>query len=223
MRLATLLVLFLILPLFSYSQYHTEFGIDIISPIILASGANARPTQLELIYKEDTGEKDLRFKFFITSNFDDFELVRRVDIDSSQFYNYAVPTRTYGINIGVAPHFKVQGLHLYYGFDANIALNESYTAVMTSACDPLEDLPLCDQVRSLDNNHYTLGIIPFLGGKLDITERLLLTIEFGTELAFFLGNHNYYAGNDIIKKQKINFFAPQFDRLLNDIAISYRF
>ena len=71
MRFATLLILFLILPLSSYSQYRTEFGIDIISPIILASGANARPTQLELIYKEDTGEKDLRFKFFITSNFDD--------------------------------------------------------------------------------------------------------------------------------------------------------
>lgn len=223
MRLFNLLLLCLLLPLFASAQYRTEFGLDLTSMIILASGNAASPSTLEIIYKEDTGDKDLRFKFIITSAYNKYELVRRVDFDSLQYFNYAIPTHSYGINIGVAPKFKAKDLNLYYGFDLHFALNKASTAVMTAECNPLENIPLCEQLKTLDNTYYTLGLIPFLGGKFNITERIVLTVEFGTELAFFLGHRNYYAGDNQVRKEKLNFFEPQFNRWLNDIALTYRF
>ncbi|MCI5081945.1 MAG: hypothetical protein MRY78_09640 [Saprospiraceae bacterium] len=223
MRFAFILSLLHFLPLIVQAQYRTEFGLDLITPLIVATGNNVAPSSLEIIYKEDVGDRDLRFKFLIRSGYQDYELIRRVDVDSTQYYNYAVPTRSYGINLGFAPKFTVQGIQLYYGMDLHFSLDEATTIVTTTDCDPLENSPICDQVTSLDNTHYTLGFIPFLGGKLAITDRIVLTIELGTELDFFLGNYNYYIGDGQTRQQRINFFQPQLNRFLNDIALSYRF
>ncbi|NUO00606.1 MAG: hypothetical protein HUU01_08320, partial [Saprospiraceae bacterium] len=84
------------------AQNTTELGIDLIIPIVMASGHQARATGLEFFYKENQPKMDTRFKFFILSNFDEFEPFRRSVVDSMTLYNYYVPGLSIGANLGVA-------------------------------------------------------------------------------------------------------------------------
>ena len=99
----------------SQAQNTTELGIDLIIPIVMASGHQAKTTGLEVFYKENQPGIDTRFKFFVQSNFDEFEPFRRSVVDSMTLYNYYVAGVAIGTNIGFAKIIRVNGHNLYYG------------------------------------------------------------------------------------------------------------
>ena len=218
-------ILLLSLPFFAISQqnqiYRIEFGLDLTSMIAVASGHFAQTYDLEMIYKENLEKHDLRFKVIIQSPVGDYEFVNRVTMDSARFYNYFQPSLNYGINAGFARRKSINGLPIYYGIDGNAFLNTGRTVVTE---EPLNEIPLDeDFFRVIDNHFFTIGVIPFIGTKLNLTDRMFFTLEFGTGINYNFGERSYMNASQRNATFPIRDFAFSLNRLINDIAISYRF
>ncbi|MEN0004375.1 MAG: hypothetical protein AAF798_09535 [Bacteroidota bacterium] len=217
-------VLFCLLCIQSLSaQYNTEFGIDLSPMIVTLTGNRLDHTNIELFYKEDTGEKDLRFRLGFTTSFQETEFVKRVSLEETSIFSYYLPQQIWAIDVGVAPHIKAKGIPLYYGVDVQLAFHMGDVYATSETCDLIDGNPACDILRSVGNTHYSIGLIPVLGTKLNLTERLVFTIEFGTQFNYRIGNYQYLDNENNWQKQSINGLEFLLDRGINDIALSYRF
>lgn len=205
----------------THAQYSTEFGIDLIIPIVLTSGHQAKTTGVEVFYKENLPDMDTRFKFFITSDVDEFKLFRRSTIDSTFVYNYYLPDFSVGTNIGLAKIIKVKGQNLYYGADLHFSVQRG-TSIATDSLLRKGDLPT-DIIRRYRDFDYAVGFIPFLGTKIRLSEHIHFTLEFGPLLQYRFGKRSFLNSsgqNDQLSIKYLEFLAG---RWLNDIAVSYRF
>lgn len=218
-----LLLLFLIAGTALHAQYNTEFGLDMIWVMVPLTGNSLESTNIELLYKEDTGKKDLRFKLTYAAAFQEYEFVKQVRLDSSSIFSYHVPQQSWAFDIGLAPHILVKGQPFYYGADVQLAFRKGSIKATPEACDPIDADPLCDILRSVDNTNYSVGVIPFLGTKLKLTDRLLFTIEFGTQFNYRIGSHQYLTADNTWKESSINGIEFQLNKWINDLALSYRF
>ncbi len=220
--------LLLLLPNCLSAQYtperKTEFGIDLIYVIVLSSGHDANRADLELIYRETVDNMDFRFKGIVTSYADEQEFLRRATTDDSTFlYNFYAPRQSYGIHLGLARLINVRKLDLYYGVDLALGFHLGDVLVTRDFCPPGNFFTSCEVEHAIDNLDYTVGVIPFLGGKVALTSRLLLTVEFGAGLHYRLGQRRYLGTGGAEEKATISGFELQLDRFLNDIAVTYRF
>lgn len=206
----------------SQAQNTTELGIDLIIPIVMASGHQAKTTGLEVFYKENQPGMDTRFKFFVQSNFDEFEPFRRSVVDSMTLYNYYIPGVSIGTNIGVAKIIRVKGQNLYYGADFHFSVQQGDVVVSDQFLDGRDTRPL-KSIREYAAIDYAVGVIPFLGTKIKLSERIHFTLEFGPLLQYRFGKRSFLNSqgqNDQYPIRQIELFAG---RWLNDIAVSYRF
>lgn len=204
------------------AQNTTELGIDLIIPIVMASGHQAKATGLEFFYKENQPGTDTRFKFFILSNFDEFEPFRRSVVDSMTLYNYYVPGLSIGTNLGIAKIIRVKGHNLYYGVDFHFSVQQGDVVVSDQLLDGRDPRPL-KTIREYPALDYAVGAIPFLGTKLKLSEHIHFTLEFGPLLQYRFGKRSFLNSqgqNDQYALKQIELFAG---RWLNDIAVSYRF
>ncbi len=206
----------------SQAQNTTELGIDLIIPIVMASGHQAKTTGLEVFYKENQPGMDTRFKFFVQSNFDEFEPFRRSVVDSMTLYNYYIPGVSIGTNIGIAKIIRVKGQNLYYGADFHFSVQQGDVVVSEQLLDGRATRPL-KSIREYAAIDYSVGVIPFLGTKIKLSERIHFTLEFGPLLQYRFGKRSFLNSqgqNDQYTIRQMELFAG---RWLNDIAVSYRF
>lgn len=206
----------------SQAQNTTELGIDLIIPIVMASGHQAKTTGLEVFYKENQPGMDTRFKFFVQSNFDEFEPFRRSVVDSMTLYNYYIPGVSIGTNIGIAKIIRVKGQNLYYGADFHFSVQQGDVVVSEQLLDGRATRPL-KSIREYAAIDYSVGVIPFLGTKIKLSERIHFTLEFGSLLQYRFGKRSFLNSqgqNDQYTIRQMELFAG---RWLNDIAVSYRF
>lgn len=204
------------------AQNTTELGIDLIIPIVMASGHQAKTTGFEVFYKENQPRMDTRFKFFVQSNFDEFEAFRRSIVDSMTLYNYYVPGISIGTNLGVAKIIRVKGHNLYYGTDFHFSVQQGDVIVSDQLLDGRDPRPL-KSIREYAAIDYAVGVIPFLGTKIKLSEHIHFTLEFGPLLQYRFGKRSFLNSqgqNDQYALKQIELFAG---RWLNDIAVSYRF
>ncbi len=207
----------------SKSQNSIEFGIDLIIPIVMASGNQAKSTGLEFFYKENQPQSDTRFKFSILSNFDEFEPFRRSVVDSMTLYNYYVPGLSLGADIGIAKIIRVKGHNLYYGADLHFSVQQGDVVVSDQLLDGRRDTRPVKTIREYASYDYAIGMIPFLGTKIKLSDHIQFTLEFGPLLQYRFGKRNFLNNkgeDDTYALKQIELFAG---RWLNDIAVSYRF
>lgn len=218
--LSFLTLFFLTTSLFSQRQnpFLREFGMDLTWMIVAASGHNPVSTDVELIFKETHDKLDLRFKLLISSNFTERTLMQSSTTDSIQLLNYYRPHRTIALNLGVAYKKITRDLPIYVGVDAAIAWNSGDTEV-----DRCLIGDSCKRFQGLSNQHITVGVIPLLGTKLPLTDRLMFTVEFGTQINYHFGKRSYMNSEEVIKEYRIDGLELELNRLVNDIAILYLF
>lgn len=204
------------------AQNTTELGVDLIIPIVMASGHQPKATGLEFFYKENQPHSDTRFKFFILSNFAEFEPFRRSIVDSMTLYNYYIPGISIGANLGAAKIIRVKGHTLYYGADFHFSVQQGDVVVSSQLLEGRDPRPL-KTIREYPSIDYAIGAIPFLGTKLKLSEHIHFTLEFGPLLQYRFGKRSYLnnQGQDgQYALRQLELFAG---RWLNDIAVSYRF
>lgn len=195
-----------------------EFGLDLTWMIVAASGHNPVSTDVELIFKESHDKLDLRFKLLLASNFTERNLIQSSTKDSIQLLNYFRPHRTIALNLGVAYKKIARDLPIYIGVDAAIAWNQGDTEV-----DQCLIGASCKRFQGLSNQHLTVGLIPHLGTKLPLTDRLMFTVEFGTQISYHFGKRSYMDENEQIGEYRIDGLELELNRLVNDIAVVYLF
>ncbi len=199
------------------SPYRTEFGLDLLWTIGIASGWEIQGTEVEIIYKENLPEGDLRFKLQVVTGYPDLEPINSFQFDSLQMTNYYQPTNSYGAALGFGFRSRHESFSFYSGVDLTGSVSFGETVV--ERCPTGGE---CVWVGGLKNRDFHLGVVPFLGTKLNLTHRMFFTIEFGTPLLFRFGERKYYRGQE---ERSFRIDGPDFqlNRLLNDIAVSYRF
>ncbi|RMG88564.1 MAG: hypothetical protein D6714_00500 [Bacteroidetes bacterium] len=200
------------------SPYLREFGIDLIWMIVASSGNEPASADLELIFKETHDLVDLRFKFLASANFRDRKLIQSSIKDSVQILNFYRPQRTIAFNIGVAYNKRTNDLPVYVGADLQVAWNTGDTEV-----DQCLALSNCKRFQGLTNQHLSVGLIPFLGTKIPLTDRLTFTVEFGTQINYHFGTRKYLDAGETLREYKINGLELEFNRFINDIAVVYLF
>ena len=226
MRLIVCLALMLLSlsPLCSQdSPYRTEFGIDLILPLIIASGNTPESADLEIIYRENDIKGDLRFKFIIRSFTNQYEFIERTIIDTIKFFNYYNPRLSYGVDIGFSKNLYKKNMAFYVGTDFHFAYNVGAVTVYREPCNfSLQTAINCEYDRSISNRNFTVGLIPFLGTRVQLSERLFFSIEFGPSLNYHFGKRKLPGENGIMERA-FSQLDMQFNKLLNDFAVLYRF
>ncbi|RMF24012.1 MAG: hypothetical protein D6765_12295 [Bacteroidetes bacterium] len=199
------------------SPYRTEFGLDLLWTIAVASGWDIQGTEVEIIYKENLPEGDLRFKLQVATGYRDLELINSFTFDSLRMVNYHQPGNSYGAALGFGFRSRNQSFSFYSGVDLTGSV--SFGTTVVERCPTGEE---CVWVGGLENRDFHFGMVPFLGTKLNLSRRMFFTIEFGTALLFRFGERKYYRGEEV---RSFRTDGPDFklNRLLNDIAVSYRF
>lgn len=200
------------------SPYLREFGLDLIWMIVSMSGHETASTDVELIFKESHDELDLRFKFLLSTNFRDRDLIHSYTKDSIQTLNFYRQRKTAAINIGVAYNKITEGLPFYVGADFQMAWHTGDTEV-----DRCLIGSTCKRFQGLSNQNLSVGVIPFLGTKIPLTDRLMFTVEFGTQINFHFGKRKYLNIENEVQEYQINGLEMQLNRLVNDIAVVYLF
>ncbi|MCR9289892.1 MAG: hypothetical protein NXI23_21160 [Bacteroidetes bacterium] len=218
--LSIFFLLFLSFPLFAQKQspYPREFGIDLIWMIVSTSGHEPASTDVELIFKESHDQLDLRFKFLLSSNFRDRDLISSFTKDSIQTLNFYRQRKTAAVNIGVAYNKITSGLPVYVGVDFQTAWHSGDTEV-----DRCFVGANCKRFQGLSNQHLSVGLIPFFGTKIPLSDRLMFTLEFGTQINYHFGKRKYLDIEDGVQEYNIDGLELQLNRLVNDIAVVYLF
>lgn len=222
------LFLFLISINLIYGQdrisHQIEFGIDLTTPIIWASGGDREYNEFEFIYRESQLDKALRFKLNITNyNFYGKELVKVKQIEDNKPIslkyvqtNY-IPKTSYVASIGFSKNLKNNKLPIYAGIDGNVGLGrgETWTNLRTIMLGEEREQTLYRQ----KNNLVLLGVTPLIGVKLELTERILFGIEFGASLNTILGKIEYNDENGEMNTTNITRFELTLNRIINDIVL----
>lgn len=195
-----------------------EFGIDLIWMIVASSGHDPASTDLELIFKEAHHDRDLRFKFLLSSNFRDRDLIHSFSKDSVQTMNFYRMRKKAAVNIGVAFNKVTEELPVYVGVDFQIAWISGETEV--DRCLVANN---CKRFQGLSHQNLSIGITPFLGTKIPLTDRLMFTIEFGTQIDYLFGKRKYLDQDENVREFSVEGLKPDLKRLVNDIAVVYLF
>ena len=211
--------------------YKHEFGIDVIPAIVTFSGITSNVLETELQYKYRLEQGDWRIKFNLNNRPLSSQpwLVRRRlsdDVADNPVYlvNYYRPRNGVLFNVGYTRHAQFERLRFYYGLDANIGWSRSNTEVVEEYRNPVNGLMKQDQNALLSNQNIYLGITPVLGAKIPLAERLVVSVEFGLSIDQRL---NPFLQVQYPDGQTLNYAIPKtdisFQRLLNDIAVSWLF
>lgn len=200
------------------SPYLREFGLDLIWMIVSTSGHEPASTDVELIFRESHDKLDLRFKFLLSTNFRDRNLIGSFTKDSIQTLNFYRQQKTAAVNIGVAYNKITEGLPVYVGADFQIAWHSGDTEV--DRCLIGDN---CKRFQGLQNQHLSVGLIPVFGTKIPLSDRLMFTLEFGTQINYHFGKRKYMNMDDEVNEYAVNGLELQLNRLVNDIAVVYLF
>ena len=205
-------------------KHQIEFGIDLTTIIIWASGGNRPYSEFEFIYRETYEKKDLRFKLGINSyNYYGKELILGKQIEDNKPISLKYlqvtysPKLNYIASIGLSKYLKENVLPIYYGMDVNLGISRG--RISTN----IREIMLGEEnkvtVSNRDNNLLVLGITPVIGLKKHITDKILFGIEFGIHLNSVLGNIEYIDENQEIVKESANHFELGLDRIINGITL----
>lgn len=224
----------LFLPLFFLSSpslfsqgtvgHHIEFGVDLTSIIIWASGGDRDYSEFKFIYRESTPDLDSRFKLTIS----DFNylgkkvfLSRQIENNQPNRLTYLevgyTPEISYLLSIGLGKYLKENELPVYFGADLNVGLSRGEMRT------DLREITVGKENRmlqkSIQNNLFLLGVNPFVGTKLKITENILFGLEFGININAPLGKLKYQNEAGQTLEESFNRLDLGLDRLINDITL----
>lgn len=214
-------------------QPKQELGIDVLPLIMIGAGEREHRQKLDLIYRRYLEKTNLRIKFNVNKKDiigENVNVRTFVNNDSpcpsgNIIFNQYVAGFNYEINAGLETHRFLNGIPIYYGIDAKYSYNTASIIVFEENCT-IENGTLVTEllpVNNLANKYHTVGVIPFLGMKTMLTENVFLSIEFGTELNHHFGRIRYLNKDKNEETFQISDQGFTLDKLLNDIAISYRF
>ncbi|WP_143473607.1 hypothetical protein [Flavilitoribacter nigricans] len=207
---------------------HIEFGVDLSCIIIRAAGGDRPYWELDLVYRESQGGKDLRFRLNVNKyNWFGFQTVDQKLVEDKQpvsvsyFQTEYFPKVSYLAGIGLTKYLQNNDLPVYYGIDGNFGIGRGGT--VTSRRTVMLESEEISIVDSRSANLAIVGLSPVLGLKKAFSDKLLLGIEFSIPVNLVLGKLDYQNEAGELFTRSANRLDFRMDKLLNDIVILVRF
>ena len=215
-----------------FAQNNSELGLDLTQIFIYAGGGERSYTELDLLFRKKREKGELRFKlnisnynYFFGDSISRFSVVTEDEIDGLDIEEYYViyePRWSYVSGFGISRFQGGNKLPLYYGIDFNLGLSRGYARTyQEGALLPPFDLPR--QIAAKANYFGVIGFTPFVGLKKELNQRLSIGLEFGFNINYVIGNIKYYDHDLTFFEDSANHLDIGEGRILNDIAVFYRF
>ena len=215
-----------------FAQNNYELGLDLTQIFIYAGGGERSYTELDLLFRKKREQGELRFKFNInnynyygTDSIARFSVVTEDEIGGLETNDYFVvydPQWSYVTGFGFSRFKKENQLPLYYGMDFNLGLSRGYARTYEEgAILPSFNFP--GQIAAKANYFGIVGVTPFLGIKKELNRRLSIGLEFGYNINYIFGNIVYYRDDLSFTRGRVSYLDVGKGRILNDIAVFYRF
>ena len=205
-------------------SHQIEFGIDLTTPIIWASGGDRSYHELEFIYRESQYDKDLRFKLNINNyNFYGRELVAAKQLEDNKPISLKyvqvkyIPRTSYVASLGISKYLSENKLPIYFGLDWNIGMGRGETWTNLKTIILGEDST--ETIFRKGNSLMILGVTPVIGIKKDITERIVFGIEFGASANAILGKIEYRNANGETNTVNVDRLELTLNSIINDIVL----
>lgn len=207
-----------------------EFGIDLTPLIAESVGGHAG---VELIFRKELKKnRKLRLRYEINQYepfLADGQVFRAVQLTENEWLvNYHDQQLNHGLYLGIQKGFSINGLKMYGGVDLNGQLNRgtviSRHEFGTERLNPFELFSNLHIEGTAQNRYrnFQVGVQPFLGIDIQISERLTFFMEMGPKLGYRYSKVPYLADFAVIEHQE------QSDILIElvpikDIALMFRF
>lgn len=203
---------------------NSGFGLDIIPPLLWSLGGDKEYSEVEFIYRETQELNDLRFKFTVTNfNFLALDVIRRNDFNAlpdgiqSHVTRYE-PVFSYLASIGYAKYLINENIPIYFGLDASVGVSRG--RVQTSVETRGFRSNKVDFMAGQAMERAVLGLTPVLGLRKDLTDRFMISIDFGLNFYTVLGKEISYEieSSEVLTRQldRLHFRANQ---IISDIAL----
>ena len=224
---ATLLVLFTSLSLYAQNpseeqHFKNSLGLDVFPT--LAFLFNGDVNYLELGYVRSLKKLDLRAKINLNQNLGSSgTILRRVALqpaDNLLFTSGYQETSTVHLSLGVARRLKMGTLEYYYGVDGDLGFKSVRASAFITNEDTGEVPELFD---TIDSNHHFIGVTPVFGANVPLMPRVILSVELGVPLVYTFGEFEFLTENFDIVTREISTRKAEFNKLLNDVRISFLF
>lgn len=216
-------------PIQKEKKYNKEIGLDISNYLIVPLGGRRLRTEFELMFKSRLEKGDIRIKLNrngkATWNGD--ETFSYIQLNDGCVPHMAIRNKyhyynTYDLMFGYTRNMQFRRFLFFLGLDAKIGLNRGATAISVVGCENGMTVGggLIETLPNFDNN---IGFVPVLGTKLPLTKRILLTFELGVHFNRRFGKWNLWTDVRRTSTILIENNTIHFERIINDIALTFLF
>jgi len=131
-------------------------------------------------------------------------------------------SRNLQLSLGIAKSIRKGKFNYYLGVDAFFGVDIGYakSVIIDETNELLGNTRLIGELKS---TNYNLVIIPVIGTQIPLHGRINLNLEFGLPMQLDMGSINYLDEATIQREYAIDGYRLGFDKLLNDVRISYNF
>ncbi len=225
--LLPLLVLFTTFHLFAQESsedqiYKNSLGMDVLPSFGFMF--NGDVNYLEFGYVRSLKKLDLRAKINFDQNRGLNSIgLRRVEIqpaDNLIFGSSYQLNHIVHLSLGVAKRFKKGVLNYYFGVDGDLGFKsgESNAVIFNEETSEVAEL-----FETIKTTHHFVGLTPVFGAKIPLMPRVELAVELGVPLVYTFGEIDYLQENRDLATREISTKKVEFNRLLNDVRISFLF
>jgi hypothetical protein len=215
-----------------FAQNNYELGLDLTEIFIYAGGGERAYSELDLLFRKKREQGELRFKFninnynyYLTDSIARFSVVTEDapgEPREDEYYVIYDPAWSYQLGFGISRFKKESKLPLYYGIDFNLGLGRGYARTFQEDFIT-QPFNFPGQVAAKANYFGVIGLTPFLGIKKELSGRLSIGLEFGYNINYVFGDIRYYNHDLSTFRGSVNHLDISKGRILNDIAVFYRF
>ena len=107
-----------------------------------------------------------------------------------------------------------------FGVDGDLGFKsgESNAVIFNEETSEVSEL-----FETIKTTHHFVGLTPVLGAKIPLMPRVELAVELGVPLVYTFGEIDYLQENGDLAAREISTKKAEFNRLLNDVRISFLF
>jgi len=215
----------------TFGPYYTQIGADLLPAIIAGGGGNLGYYQIEALYREHRPGADLRIKVEVNNKnyFEGFtsypdQLLPGSTLEDQRYHqNDLLPRANLLLSAGLSTYRFSKKLPVYFGADvqAGVIFTERVTYVNSR---PQDQMPggYSQILSTANHSHILVGLTPFIGTNIPITNRLSFSIEFGMPIVYHTGTTSYVTEQSNRFNSNISEFHLFDSRPINDLAILYR-
>jgi hypothetical protein len=219
------ILLFLLnIPDLAFSQNgKLELGIDLLPAILPTIQGKEKILGFEIFVKSLLEKAELRLKIGYSKDpIHDSRLVNRATYkfdNDFDFVSYHNPNGYYFLNLGYAQKYNFKKTSFIYGMDIRLA---RYNGLSTIEKVHISGTTQVD-FENLKSNYSSIGLLPFVGIKVNIVSNIFLNLEIGIIGNLVFGKYIFL--NEGENEVELNFhrFESNWGVMTNDLSISYVF